>query len=248
MKYPSLKYGQRSKAVRAAQNGVARFLDEKGIKRENKRNGAYGSLTRRDFARFKRAVGLPAVGKVFGSDAWKALQPWLGEYDRRLIRQHNRAVNLAKARRKAAIIAATKGVGARTRVAGVALEFYAKRGNYRYRQIRPMLPPSIFNPVQYDRLDCSSSNTKQYQEAGLPDPNGRGYDGQGYTGTMWVRGSLTRSPQAGDLAFYGDQGGGVPSHMAIHVTPTMVVSFGSDPVRHVNVRYRTDYRGSRSYL
>lgn len=55
--------------------------------------------------------------------------------------------------------------------------------------------------------DCSSAVTGLYWLCGLPDPNGRGYDGYGYTGTLVAHGQhVSLSPGAwkiGDLLLYG---------------------------------------------
>lgn len=65
----------------------------------------------------------------------------------------------------------------------------------------PPLPHAIYE-------DCSSSVTGLYWLCGLPDPNGRGYDGYGYTGTQVVNGQrIALTPGAwriGDLLIYGN--------------------------------------------
>lgn len=80
---------------------------------------------------------------------------------------------------------------------------------------RLRLPPLL----RFIFEDCSSSVTGLYWLAGLPDPNGRGYDGYGYTGTLashgrvvWRLGQPLSQLRPGDLIFYG---GGFPHH---HVT------------------------------
>ena len=73
------------------------------------------------------------------------------------------------------------------------------------------------------RTDCSGSSTHVLFMAGCKnDPHGRGWDGQGYTGTMHQRGnriSLSSKLLPGDCVFYGNQGGGVPSHVVIVIGP-----------------------------
>lgn len=55
--------------------------------------------------------------------------------------------------------------------------------------------------------DCSGAVTGLYWKCHLPDPNNRGYDGYGYTGTMVTNGQrISLSPGAwriGDLLIYG---------------------------------------------
>jgi hypothetical protein len=102
--------------------------------------------------------------------------------------------------------------------------------------------------------DCSSSVTGLYWLAGLPDPNNRGYDGYGYTGTqanhgqvVWHLGQPLSLLRPGDLVFYG---GGFPHH---HVTMYLgngrVFSHGSStgPL-NLPVLYRGDAVGAHRYV
>lgn len=98
--------------------------------------------------------------------------------------------------------------------------------------------------------DCSSFATGCYWLAGAPDPNGRRYDGQGYTGTLWPRGRRVVNLQPGDLVFYGwDYRIGAPEHVAVYYKPDLVISHGSEggPVIRP-IHYRGDMRGVKSYL
>lgn len=69
----------------------------------------------------------------------------------------------------------------------------AKRSKVHYAQIRPMPTHGIHTEAQLRRrlrsragitMDCSESVTLIAHLAGLRDPNGRDYDGTGYTGTL----------------------------------------------------------------
>lgn len=69
----------------------------------------------------------------------------------------------------------------------------AKRGKVHYGQIRPMPTHNIHTERQLRArlrtragvtMDCSESVTLIAHLAGLRDPNGRDYDGTGYTGTL----------------------------------------------------------------
>lgn len=245
--FPTLHYGQKGNPVRALQRSLRAALLAKGAETDNLRNGVYGEGTRKDVARFKKLNRMPALGKDFGGDGeWGAIMPHVSKADAQILAKEAEARAEKRAKDKAAAAAAAV-VSASTRIAAVALRFYAERDHYVYRQTRPM-PADLFSAAAYNRLDCSASSTLIYKAAGLPDPNGRGYDGYGFTGTLWPRGVLVRSPQAGDLAFYGYQDGGIPSHVAVHISPGEVVSFGSTPVKRLPVRYRSDYRGSRRYV
>ena len=71
--------------------------------------------------------------------------------------------------------------------------------------------------------DCSAFVTLCYNWAGAPDPNGQGYDGQGYTGTLLSHGVVILKNQAvpGDVVVYGP---GTGEHTA------MIVEAGNDPL------------------
>lgn len=112
-----------------------------------------------------------------------------------------------------------------------------------YAQTRPI--PGTFkqSPVN---TDCSGFATIAYRDSGAPDPNGRGYDGQGYTGTLWSYGKPVSKPQPGDLVFYGEPSQ-TSAHVAVMINATEAIGHGSEggPRRH-----RADYRqitGYRTY-
>ena len=88
-----------------------------------------------------------------------------------------------------------------------------------YGEIRP-IPLGRVLPL---RTDCSGFVTVCYFLAGAPDPNGRNYDGSGFSGTML--GALPQSRRAdakrGDLVVWGAYPG---RHVAVVLEP------GDDPV------------------
>lgn len=101
--------------------------------------------------------------------------------------------------------------------------------------------------------DCSSSVTGLYWRAGAPDPNGLGYNGQGYTGTLCTHGHPVDPANArpGDLAFYGDH---APwRHVAIVIGrdpagQPIVFSHGSEAGPYLlPLRYRPDLGEIRTY-
>jgi hypothetical protein len=90
-----------------------------------------------------------------------------------------------------------------------------------YEEIRPI--QGIHHPHELPlTTDCSGFATDCYSWAGAPDPNGRNYDGLGYTGTMLdacVHISRAEA-QPGDLAVFGP---GTGEHVVI------IVGTGADP-------------------
>jgi cell wall-associated NlpC family hydrolase len=88
-----------------------------------------------------------------------------------------------------------------------------------YVEVRP-IPLGRTLPLT---TDCSGFVTVCYFLAGAPDPNGRGYDGTGYTGTMlgWLPRTRRGDAQRGDLVVWGAYPG---RHVAIVLEP------GDDPL------------------
>lgn len=94
-----------------------------------------------------------------------------------------------------------------------------------YRQARPM--EDVKHPLRLKVLprwaDCSEFVTDAYAWAGAPDPNGLGYSGLGYTGTLLTHGRKIKVSQLlpGDLVVFGKAPG-------VHVCGVLVS--GSDPL------------------
>lgn len=117
--------------------------------------------------------------------------------------------------------------------------------------------PVRFNPpalTRYIYEDCSSSITGLYWLAGLPDPNGLGYNGYGYTGTMaahgrvvWQRGQSLGLLRPGDLIFYG--GGWPHHHVTMYLGGGRVFSHGTNTGPfNLPVLYRVDAVGAHRYV
>lgn len=122
-------------------------------------------------------------------------------------------------------------------------------------KIRPMQLRKI--PRLPSIGDCSSACAMIYFNADLDDPNGRGYDGQGYTGTLVGRGREVPlgSLQPLDLVFYGfttaaRASGAFPEGAPTHVGCSMgdpqrdrVFTFGHHPASFQKVNYREGFDG-----
>lgn len=221
--------------VQALQQGLRKALRDKAV---NNGKGHYGSLTVRDVATFKRAWTSESDGHVAGGLVWSHLEQYLGAAQRRLLKQ---AAALATAQ-----MLETREQGIRKAIVAEAYWGLANNGLFIYAQVRPM-PTSLRVREARDRVDCSTFVTLCYKAAGAIDPNGLGYNGQGYTGSQWGRGEAIASPQPGDVAFYGNMGNGIPSHEALVVDGGNVISDGHTPITKYPLHYRGDYRGARHY-
>lgn len=111
---------------------------------------------------------------------------------------------------------------------------------------------------QYPRHgDCSSTATWMLWDAmhrpyGVRDlVNGAAWRA-GYTGTQYTRGKAVehdKNLKIGDLIFYGNQGGGIPEHVAVYIGGGKVFSHGSEGGPYIlGLDYRSDRRMSRRYI
>jgi len=100
-------------------------------------------------------------------------------------------------------------------------------GSIHYQQSRP-----IDGLHQVRKLplytDCSGFVTDLYKWAGAPDPNGQGYNGYGYTGTLLnhMHKIMRSQLQPGDLIVYGYFPG---VHVVVYVGNNKCISQGSEP-------------------
>lgn len=109
-----------------------------------------------------------------------------------------------------------------------ALWGYNSRGSIHYLQSRPM---NYMNDLKHLPVweDCSAFFTKCCKFAGFKDPNGFGYNGAGYTGTIAAHGTrLSDISQAkpGAAVLYGSPPG--YEHVAAYIGGGRIVSHGSE--------------------
>jgi cell wall-associated NlpC family hydrolase len=112
------------------------------------------------------------------------------------------------------------------------------KASIHYAEVRPM-PHTKAHVLPHLPLttDCSGWATICYQYAGAGDPNGNGYNGTGYTGTLLkhMRHINIASVQPGDLVVYGCNSNPTGHHVAVIIavgshTPTTIqtCSHGSE--------------------
>lgn len=115
-----------------------------------------------------------------------------------------------------------------------------------YSQARPF--PKDLTDCVLTPTDCSGFATLCYKAAGAPDPNGLGYNSEGYTGTMLAHGKATKKPLPGDLMFWES-----PDHVAIYGGGDTIYEWGGPPgpIRSSasgEMAYHARYLGARTYL
>jgi hypothetical protein len=110
----------------------------------------------------------------------------------------------------------------RARVVGVARWGIRHQRRIHYAELRPI--DGLHRPHKLPLwTDCSGFVTLCYSWAGAPDPNGLGYDGYGYTGTLLahMRPVVFESVRSADVVVWGPPPG---HHVALVLEP------GPDPL------------------
>ena len=150
---------------------------------------------------------------------------------------------VALMRQEQALLAVTPDQRVRQAIVAAGFFWYAHRNGIAYARMRPFQmckPPMV--PAAWD---CSAFVTNSHYAGGAPNPNGRPWDGLGYTGTLLSRGVRMAVPDLlpGDLVFYGYTTNptpafpyGSPTHVALYVGTEggvpMVLSNGAHPMGH----------------
>jgi hypothetical protein len=172
-------------------------------------DGIYGPLTAGAVERAKWALGYPrvqcnrsAASKLVGYLGGAPLPPSFAAR--------------AEARRKSSALVLREAIVANARW-GIAHE-----ARIHYARLRPI--DALDEPRRLPlTTDCSGYVTLCYAWAGAPDPNGLGYSGQGWTGTLLehLRPVSAAVVQPADLVVFGPPPG---THVALVLEP------GPDPL------------------
>ena len=227
-----LRVGSRGRDVRAVQ----RALRKAGARPTGSPiNNVFDETMAAEVRTFQSTHGLDADGEA-GDQTFTALEPFFDAYGRRLLAAVTRELASPTGIRQRIVAAADVGVRNRDAI------HYTQDGR-RMQGVREQRRLPRFPEFE----DCSSFATWCYWVAGAPDPNGRGYDGFGFTGTQVTQGTVSSNARPGDLVFYG--GGSVPKHVAVYVGNGRVVSHGSEPgPLLLPLDYRSDRSQIRSYV
>lgn len=194
----------------------------------------FGVYAVRNLKTFQKSKGLKQDG-VYGKSTHAKMAPYFDAYGRFLVGQ-TKVVSTAELKRQKIVSTAMHGYYNRYSI-------HYTQGSLRMQGVRQRLRPPAF--PRYE--DCSSFATWCYWVAGATDPNGLGYNGFGYTGTLAQHGRKISFPYAkpGDLIFYG----GFPhNHVTVYVGAGRCVSHGSEAGPFfLPYNYRT-VNSIRSYL
>ena len=176
-------------------------------------DGSYGPITASATKSAKYWLGYPnkAQNTTFGAAIFAYLS---GTTKLPVAYQIRRKIRLA----------ATNGSDAlRNRIVDQLKWGIANSPSIHYAQIRPMPLKAWKSHNLPLTTDCSGSVTCAYNAAGADDPNGFGYDGSGYTGTLMSHLPHIHASEAkpADLIVFGDY----PGHHVCAILET-----GSDPL------------------
>ena len=163
----------------------------------------------------KAQKGLEVDGEI-GQHTFDALAPSLDAFGHSLLDKVRKQLQEPTGKRQQIVHAAFVGYTNRDRIT------YTMKGE-RMQGVRDKIHPPQFPTTE----DCSSFATWCYFVADAPDPNGRGFDGQGYTGTMIGHGTEVKEAKPGDLIFYGHSHGDI-NHVTVYVGNGKVISHGQD--------------------
>ena len=225
----TLKQGARGPDVVA----VKRALRRAKVYKITPATSQLGKIAVASIKKFQKANGLKADG-IYGINTHRKLMRYFDQYGARLM---SRAPEPT-----------TMSLSIRQRILAEALWGYNNQSRITYAQVRPMR--SLFKGHSLPQVaDCSEFATTCYRRAGASDPNGMGYNGYGYTGTLANRGRVVALSQAkiGDLVLYGN---GAPwHHVAVYAGFGKVVSLGSSSGPNLcHIDYRSDRGQIRAYL
>lgn len=200
----------------------------------------YGAQLKREVAQFQKKNHLPVTGR-YDEKTHSALSKYFDSYGVYLLLEEKKTFPVFDPKKKQ-----------RLGIVNTAIFGYHNRDAIHYTEsgLRMYGVRNHIKPPQVTRWeDCSSFATWCYWVAGAPDPNGLGYNGQGFTGTLIQHGTRVTHPSLspGDLIFFGHQT--IPSHVAIYIGSNRIVSHGSEGGPYLLPwNYRSDIHSMRSYI
>jgi hypothetical protein len=204
-------------------------------------------------AGLQRQEGIQPTGQ-FGDQAYQAIRralvppgkPHAGEYgmDATAVRLLNEAAQ-AIADAPAATLDEV-----RAELAAYCRDSLANAGRIHYEQVRPIgclgvAPSSGFTTDCSGHATCAYYWPRKVTGVAVPDPNHRGFDGYGYTGTLIDNPPAYPPYEVGDLALYGPSTSSTSHVVTCYVggseANALWLSHGSEDAPYsVKLRYRSD--------
>ena len=191
------------KDIEALQFNSNAINDDKGGYWQTKKDGQYGEHTVHAVALSAWSIGIGdedlAPLKDHGACS-QQLQTWIRHPEERNDAQKERAEKIKDEVAKKI----EEHKNARSGILEVAKWGCAHEPEIHYQQLRPM--DGINSPHKLPlHTDCSGFATLAYKWAGGPDPNGSGFNGLGFTGTMLghCRHVSKSAAKPGDLVVFG---------------------------------------------
>jgi cell wall-associated NlpC family hydrolase len=186
-------------------------------------DGDFGRLSERALQAFQRAYSLKADGQ-YGPQTRATLQKALGG-----AKPHGNHTPVPNKPPPARPPPPQPASGVRERIVQVARWGIAHEPSIHYAEIRPIqgLHTPWHTPLT---IDCSGFVTLCYKWAGAPDPNGNGWNGDGFTGTLLQHMRHIPESQAkpGDAVVFGPGSG---NHVCLVLEPganALLASHGSE--------------------
>ena len=226
-----LKKGSSSNRVRACKFALGKAGFRNNVKWGTGKH--YGGPMQANVRAFQKAKGLKVDGQI-GSKTFAVLKPYFNKQAKKL---WVAATTLTKYEKMA-------DYGLRC-LQNAAYIHYGISGRMWCVRNRVAWKGDSTTIMKTD--DCSAFSTDLRFVCGFSDPNGRGYDGQGYSGTMWrnPKGKLvTGTKRGGDCSLYGPE-----NHATIWITSKHMLSHGCEagPLLYTTAKYRSDYVGTKRY-
>lgn len=200
----------------------------------------YGKYTEILLSRFKKKHGI--VEKGYGPKTHKALAKHYDAFGAKMM--NDLYLKLHETPSSKLVKAALEIYNyCRLTGRGVYTQSPSRMSIVRHRWRPPFNPHTLYE-------DCSSSVTAVFWLCGFTDPNGFGYNGQGYTGTLVVHGYRSTPAKVGALGFYASRFPYKHVVMCVKIIDgrALCFSWGSGLPKLVNSNYRGDFSHWRVYV
>jgi hypothetical protein len=177
----------------------------------------------RDFRETRKKLGLPETPVVYDDDAWRKLAKYADSLTLKLLVQPTQTVF--------------------QRQLAWSMALYNRRMSVSYSQVRPS---QLGKAEEITRGDCSGGVAGGCHWAGILPQVDWHYTNTDVQILFGVSVKNIAAAQLGDIVFYGR--GSDPSHEALYLGGGRVWSFGSYPIKLLDVDYRHDRIAIRRFV